>query len=184
MSNAAPLSAPATTLAALVWPERQKRSAAVLRGVLLTILGACILTVSAKVQVPGPVPMTLQTLAVVALGAFLGMRLAVLSVVIYIAQGAFGLPVFANTPPQVASFAYLLGPTGGFLLGFVAAAAMVGHAADCGFASRPVRFGLVLTAANVVMIAIGCLWIATIAQTASGSTGYGFVKAYELGFKP
>jgi biotin transport system substrate-specific component len=147
------------------------------------VFGACLLTISAKVQVPGPVPMTLQTLAVMAIGAVLGLRLAVASVALYIVQGALGLPVFANTPPMVPGLAYLLGPTGGFLIGFAAAAAMVGHAADRGMMKRPVSFALVLTGANLAILAIGCFWIALLAHTSSG-TGLGFARAFEVGVKP
>ena len=173
-----------TTFADLVWPAKPDRSGVIARTILLTVLGACLLTISAKVQVPGPVPMTLQTLAVMALGAMLGWRLALSSVALYVAQGALGLPVFANTPPLPAGLAYLLGPTGGFLLGFAAAAAVVGYAADRGLARRPLPFALVLTGANVLLLAIGCAWLALVAVTASGATGIGFAKAFEVGVRP
>ncbi|NNM73087.1 biotin transporter BioY [Enterovirga aerilata] len=176
-------SRPDTTLAGMVWPAREGAALRLLRGAALGFLGACLLTISAKTQVPGPVPMTLQTLAVMAIGAGLGMRLALASVLIYLAQGALGLPVFANTPPQVPNLAYFLGPTGGFLLGFAAAAAIVGAAADRGLLRRPVIFGLVLTGANVVMLAVGCIWLAFLARTASG-TGIGLVRAFEFGVQP
>lgn len=183
--SALPASAPPlTTFADLLWPARPGRLAAAARATLLIVGGACLLTASAKIQVPGPVPMTLQTLAVMALGATLGWKLALASVALYVAQGALGLPVFANTPPQAAGLGYLLGPTGGFLLGFAAAAGMVGLAADRGLARRPVPFALVLTAANVVLLAIGCAWLALIAVTASGATGIGFARAFEVGVRP
>ena len=175
--------APATTFAALLWPRRSGTTA-IARAMFLAILGACLLTVSAKVQVPGPVPMTLQTLAVMAIGAALGLRLALAAVAIYLVQGALGLPVFANTPPMAPGVAYFLGPTGGFLLGFAMAAGMVGAAADRGLMERPLLFAIALTAANVVLLAIGCAWIALFAKTASGVSGLGFGRAFELGVKP
>jgi biotin transport system substrate-specific component len=171
------------TLAELAWPAGAGRGAKILRGVALSVLGACILTLSAKVNVPGPVPMTLQTLAVMVLGATLGLRLSVAAVVIYIAQGAIGLPVFANTPPLAAGLPYLMGPTGGFLLGFAVAAGLVGYAADRGLMRRPVLFGLVLAAANVVLLAIGCVWLALAAKVASGN-GIGFARAFTVGVQP
>ena len=180
--NAESLPAPGTTFAELVWPARAGATAFT-RGVLLSLLGACLLTISAKVQVPGPVPMTLQTLAVMAIGAALGMRLAVASVALYVLEGVCGLPVFANTPPMAPTLAYLLGPTGGFLLGFAAAAGIVGYAADRGAMKRPLAFAAVLAAANVALMLIGCVWIALLAQTAGG-TGLGFAKAFEIGVKP
>lgn len=173
---------PTSSLAGLLWPGMAGRSG-LARAALLAIGGACLLTISAKIKVPGPVPMTLQTLAVMALGAALGMRLAVASVAIYVAQGLAGLPVFANTPPMAPGLAYLLGPTGGFLVGFAVAAAMVGHAADRGLVRKPFAFALVLAAANVALLAIGALWIALLAQTAAG-TGLGFAKALAIGVQP
>ncbi|MGA0597307.1 biotin transporter BioY [Enterovirga sp. CN4-39] len=180
--SASPVQSRQAGTAGLLWPAATG-SAGLARGVLFAVGGACLLTLSAKMQVPGPVPMTLQTLAVMALGAALGMRLAIASVVLYLAQGAFGLPVFANTPPMVPGLAYFLGPTGGFLLGFVVAAGMVGYAADRGLMRRPIAFALALTAANVAMMAIGAAWIALIAQTSSGM-GLGFAKAWALGVQP
>jgi biotin transport system substrate-specific component len=171
------------TLAELAWPAGAGRGAKVMRGAALAFLGACILTLSAKVNVPGPVPMTLQTLAVMALGATLGFRLSVAAVALYIVQGALGLPVFANTPPLAAGLPYLMGPTGGFLLGFAVAAGLVGYAADRGLMRRPVLFGLVLAAANVALLAIGCVWLALLANVGSGS-GIGFARAFAVGVQP
>ena len=85
--SAAPVQAPATSVAGLLWPAASGRTGAA-RAVLLAAAGACVLTISAKVQVPGPVPMTLQTLAVLGLGAALGLRIAVASVLFYLLQEA------------------------------------------------------------------------------------------------
>ena len=180
--SAAPVQAPATSVAGLLWPSAAGRTGAA-RAVLLAVAGACILTVSAKVQVPGPVPMTLQTLAVLALGAALGARLAVASVLLYLVQGAMGLPVFANTPPMAPGLAYFAGPTGGFLSGFLLAAAIVGTAADRGFVRRPVAFGAVLGVALLALLASGWLWLALAASVGAGS-GIGFARAFQLGVQP
>lgn len=184
MTAAASLEAPVTTYAALVWPARSSGWSAAARAAILCLFGAALLTLSAKVQVPGPVPMTLQTLAVMAIGAALGFRLAVASVFLYIVEGAFGMPVFANTPPLVPGLAYLMGPTGGFLLGFLVAAGMVGAAADRGLIKQPLAFAIVLAAANLALMAVGCAWLALAATTASGATGIGFARAYALGVQP
>ena len=91
---------------------------ALLRGAALAFLGALVLAASAKIEVPFyPVPMTLQTLAVLTLGALFGARLAAATVALYLAEGLVGLPVFAGA---VAGPAYLAGPTGGYLVGFLA----------------------------------------------------------------
>jgi biotin transport system substrate-specific component len=116
------------TLAQTIWPATAGNR--VMRALLLVVAGSALLTVSAKIQVPfWPVPMTLQTGVVLALGAALGWRLAGATVFAYLAQGAAGLPVFAGG----AGLAYMAGPTGGYLLGFVVAAVTVGWLAERGW---------------------------------------------------
>jgi len=97
-------------------------------GELVAILaGSLLLTLSAKVAVPFfPVPMSMQTLAVISLGLFLGPVRGAAAVLAYLAQGAAGLPVFAGTPQQGIGLAYMAGPTGGFLVGFVLQAYVAG----------------------------------------------------------
>lgn len=96
---------------------------------LLWILSFSILTaVSAQIAIPvKPVPFTLQTMVVLLAGAFLGPRNGAYSQLIYLAMGAIGLPVFAQTPDGLIGFARLFGPTGGYLLAFPAAAFLVGY---------------------------------------------------------
>lgn len=175
---------PATTFARLVWPAKPGLAVTMARAGCLAAAGACLLTIAAKVQVPGPVPMTLQTLAVLALGAALGARLALASVGLYLLEGALGLPVFANTPPLVPGMAYFLGPTGGFLFGFALAAGLVGTAADRGGMRNPLAFALALLAAEAALLGAGWLWLAFVAQTAAGGAGIGLAKAFALGVRP
>ena len=112
-------------------PPTMKPASALLSGATLAVLGTLVLAVSAKVQVPFyPVPMTLQTLAVLTLGALFGARLAAATLTLYLAEGLVGLPVFAGA---VAGPAYMVGPTGGYLLGFLLAAALVGGLAERGW---------------------------------------------------
>ena len=97
-----------------------------LQEVLLVLAGTALLAISAKVKVPFyPVPMTLQTLVVVLIAATYGMRLGVATMLAYLAEGILGLPVFANTPPMIASLTYFLGPTGGFLVAYPIAALII-----------------------------------------------------------
>ena len=80
------------------------------------IVGVCLLTLSAKLQVPFyPVPMTMQTLVVLMIGMAYGRVLGTATVVAYLLAGAAGLPVFAGTPERGIGLAYMMGPTGGFL---------------------------------------------------------------------
>jgi biotin transport system substrate-specific component len=176
-------SLPAPTLVAAVLPALPDRRAALARDLALAIAGSLLLVVAAKVKVPfWPVPMTLQTLAVLGLGAAYGSRLGAATVAIYLAYGLAGLPVFTNTPPLLAGPLYFAGPTGGFLLGFVAAAAIAGWAAARGAGLMRLVLGLV--AAEAVILGLGCLWLALGAQMASGATGIGFEKAFAAGVFP
>nr|WP_188579703.1 biotin transporter BioY [Azorhizobium oxalatiphilum] len=92
---------------------------------MLVLAGAALLTLSAKVQIPfWPVPMTLQTLAVMTIALSVPPRLAVGAMLAYLAAGAFGLPVFAGSPERGIGLAYMAGPTGGYLAGYLAAMAL------------------------------------------------------------
>src|SRR5881628_2058955 len=95
---------------------------------LAVVLGAVLVALAAQVSVPlpgTPVPMTLQPMAVLLVGGLLGARLGALSMILYLAMGAAGLPVFTPTVPLV-GFARLFGPTGGYLLAYPVAAWAVG----------------------------------------------------------
>ena len=104
-------------------PARPARVAAIVLG------GATLLTISAKLQVPfWPVPMTLQTLCVMAYAIAFGPRLAFAAFAAYLVVGAAGWPVFAGTPEKGLGLPYMLGPTGGYLFGNLLACALVGLA--------------------------------------------------------
>jgi biotin transport system substrate-specific component len=118
------------TLADRLWPAAGTDRRA-LRAVVLAVAGSLLLWASAKIQVPFyPVPMTFQTAVVFLIGIAYGWRLAVATLLLYLAQGAMGLPVFAGTPAKGIGLPYMLGPTGGYLVGFVAAAGIVGWVAQ------------------------------------------------------
>jgi hypothetical protein len=124
VSTLPPVSAHHFPLAAVVWPDRAAGAAGGLRAVILVVLGTALLTLSAKINLPLPyVPMTLQTLVVLMIGAAYGRRLGAATMVAYLAEGAAGLPVFAG---PVGGLAPLLGPTAGYLVGFVVAAFLTG----------------------------------------------------------
>lgn len=120
------------------------------------VLGASLfIAVAAQVTVPFfPVPMTLQTLAVLLVGATLGMRMGVAALVTYVAEGALGLPVFANGG---FGFATLMGPSGGYIIGFVLAAGIVGYFADRGWSHSAVKMALAMLVASVVLYVPGLL---------------------------
>tara|TARA_B100001121_G_scaffold280445_1_gene272376 strand:+ start:3619 stop:4167 length:549 start_codon:yes stop_codon:yes gene_type:complete len=92
----------------------------ILKKISLVMFGTLILTISAKIKVPFyPVPMTMQTFVVVLIGITLGWKLGLATILTYLFEGAIGLPVFAGTPEKGVGISYMIGPTGGYLVGFV-----------------------------------------------------------------
>lgn len=144
-----------------VWPhDKNDVGPSLARNTLLAIAGSLLIWLSAKVQIPFyPVPMTMQTLVVLVIGATLGSRLGVATVLLYLAQGAIGLPVFAGSPEKGIGLAYMMGPTGGFLLGFVFAAGIVGRLAERGWDRSILSMGLAMLLGNIVMYVPGLLWL-------------------------
>ncbi len=133
--------------------------AAVLRALVLAVAGSLLLWASAKIQVPfWPVPMTLQTAAVFLLGFVYGPRLALATVALYLAEGAAGLPVFAGTPEKGLGLAYVLGPTGGYLVGFLAAAWIAGRAAERGVGIVGALAAMLL--GSLAIYGAGLAWLA------------------------
>ena len=99
----------------------------ILKKISLVLLGTLLLTISAKIKVPFyPVPMTMQTFVVVLIGITLGWKLGVATVFAYLFEGAIGLPVFAGTPEKGIGISYMIGPTGGYLIGFISAVFIAG----------------------------------------------------------
>jgi biotin transport system substrate-specific component len=145
-------------LAAVVWPDRADGFSTVLRMAILIALGTALLTLSAKVNLPLPyVPMTLQTLVVLMIGAAYGWRLGTATVIAYLAEGAIGLPVFAG---PVGGLAPLMGPTAGYLFGFVAAAFVTGWLSERGWdRSVPLLF-VAMAIGHIVILAAGFAWLA------------------------
>lgn len=133
-----------------------------LQGQLIRIAtGIALLTVSAKVQVPfWPVPMTLQVAALMMIAAAYGLRLGTATMAGYLIAGAVGLPVFAGTPEKGIGLAYMLGGTGGYLVGFLVATAIVGFAAD-----RLPKLALwpAMLAGLAAIYALGLAWLAQFA---------------------
>ena len=158
------------TVAGALWPA--SRANALLRAALLVALGTLALAVAAKVQVPfWPVPVTMQSLVVLALGAAYGWRLAGVTLFAYLLEGAAGLPVFASG----SGFAYMMGPTGGYLVGFALAAMLVGYLAEKGADKRALTMlGAMLVGAALIYVP-GIAWL-------SGFTG--LEKAIAVGFVP
>lgn len=140
------------------------------------LLGSSVLWASAKVQVPfWPVPMTMQTYVVLAIGALLGWRLGAATITAYLAEGALGLPVFAGTPANGIGIGYIVGPTGGYLAGYVIAVVLVGHLADCRRNRSIPRTAAALLMGELSILSLGCCWLAV---------QFGWARALAFGLGP
>jgi biotin transport system substrate-specific component len=150
------------TLVEIVWPASMAFNAmgSALRVILLTIVGSLIIWQAAKVQVPFyPVPMTMGTFAVLVIGMAYGWRLGTATVLLYLAEGFMGLPVFAGTPEKGIGLAYMLGGTGGYLVGYVFAVASVGALAERGWDKNVLTTGLAMLVGNALIYVPGLLWL-------------------------
>lgn len=131
--------------------------------IALIALGTLLLTLSAKIQVPFyPVPMTMQTFMVLLLGFTLGPRLAGATVLAYLVEGLAGLPVFSGTPERGLGLAYMAGPTGGYLVGFLLAALATGFLAERSFDRNLGTAALAALAGMALIYIPGLLWLGTL----------------------
>jgi biotin transport system substrate-specific component len=149
------------TLIDAVWPDRGIGAPARgLRLAVLVVAGTALMALSAKIQVPmWPVPMTMQTFAVLVIGMAYGWRLGGLTMLAYLAEGAAGLPVFAGG----AGLAYMAGPTGGYLVGFAIAAMLVGWLGGERGWDRNVPLTLVaMTLGTAVIFGLGAAWLSVL----------------------
>ncbi|MEL6817285.1 MAG: biotin transporter BioY [Pseudomonadota bacterium] len=143
--------------------------------VLLALAGSLIIAVAGQVKVPfWPVPVTMQTLAIFTIAAAYGSRLAVATLLLYLAEGAVGLPVFTNGG-GLGYFA--TSATTGYLIAFVIAAGLTGYAADKGLARNPLALFGVNLVGTLIILALGFAWIAL-------HPAYGIDKAFAWGVGP
>ncbi|MDA1237719.1 MAG: biotin transporter BioY, partial [Proteobacteria bacterium] len=131
--------------------------------VLLAVAGSMALWVSAKIQIPFyPVPVSMQTLVVLMIGMAFGWKLGGATVALYLAEGLAGLPVFAGTPEKGIGFAYMVGPTGGYLFGFIIAATVVGWLAERGFDRNIILTAVAMLVGSTIIYIPGVLWLGSI----------------------
>lgn len=144
-------------LAAELWPDRAVGFSGLLRKLILIALGTALLTLSAKINLALPyVPMTLQTLVVLVIGATYGWRLGGTTVIAYLAEGAIGLPVLAG---PVGGLAPLIGPTAGYLFGFVAAAVITGWLSERGWDRSVPQLFVAMGLGHIIILAAGFGWL-------------------------
>jgi biotin transport system substrate-specific component len=160
------------TLLETLWPTARPA----LRNVTLALIGTLLLWVSAKLHIPfWPVPLTMQTFVVLVLGAAFGWKLGAATMALYLAEGALGLPVFSGTPERGIGLAYMAGPTGGYLAGFVAGAALCGWLAERGWDRSAWRTAAAMSLGHLLILALGWAWLAAL---------IGPAQAYAAGVAP
>lgn len=147
------------TLADSFW----KSENTMLRNVAFAVLGSAALWISAKIQVPFyPVPMTMQTFVVLMIGMSFGWRLGGATILLYLAEGVVGLPVFAGTPEKGIGLAYMLGTTGGYLVGFVVSAVVVGWLAEKRWDRNVFTTLAAMTIGTAIILAFGNAWLGSV----------------------
>lgn len=125
--------------------------------VLLIFASTCLLAISSKIKIPFyPVPMTMQTLVVLSIGITFGPRLSIVALSAYLLEGAMGIPVFAGTPEKGSGLTYILGPTGGYLIGYIISAFLAGKIDF----NKPIykRFAFLIIAISPIYI-FGIIWL-------------------------
>jgi biotin transport system substrate-specific component len=141
-------------LALVLWPK-----ASWVRDVSLVILGSLFVALAAQVAIPlpfTPVPITGQTFAVALIGASLGSKRAALALLTYLAEGALGLPVLAG---GTSGLVKIIGPTGGYLVGFVASAFVIGWLCERGWARRLETTALAILLGDSLVFLFGLIWL-------------------------
>ena len=144
---------------------------------LITIVGTILITISAKIKIPFyPVPMTMQTFVILLIGITFGYKIGLATVALYLLEGIFGLPVFANSPEKGIGIAYFTGPTMGYLIGFLVAVFFAGYLK----LEKPTITNILFTFFKLVfsvsfIYIFGLLWLSTL---------IGWDKAYKFGAQP
>ncbi|MEL6682143.1 MAG: biotin transporter BioY [Pseudomonadota bacterium] len=158
--------------------------------IVLFVAGIAALWISAKIQIATvPVPVTLQMLVIMTIGAAYGPRLALATVAGYVALGIQGFPVFAGTPEKGIGLAYILGPTGGYILGFMIAAYVVGLLAKSGWDRNPLSMAAAMAIGILCVYIPGVIWLCSgfnlfaVLAGQESFMGYGWANWYAYGVK-
>ena len=146
----------------------------IIKLILITIAGSILITISAKVKIPFyPVPMTMQTFVILLIGITFGYKVGIGIVSLYLFEGIIGLPVFANSPEKGIGIAYFVGPTMGYLIGFLVAVFFAGY---FNFKTNILSIFLKLITSVSIIYVLGILWLGIL---------IGWDKPlFELGVKP
>jgi biotin transporter BioY len=141
------------------------------------VIGFSLLTaLSAQIVIPiGPVPITGQTFAVLLTGALLGSRLGAITMIVYLLEGASGLPFFSGAHGGIL---HLLGPTGGYLVAFPAGAFITGAFAEHGWDRKFLTAAAAMTIGSIVIMLSGWLWFSLVMKTSPAITLFATVLKF------
>ena len=157
------------------------RDAAIVRDIVLVVAGVVLIALCAQIVIPWhPVPLTGQTFAVLLVGGLYGTVRGVITLAAYVAVGLLGIGVFADGN---SGWEYFQGPTGGYLIGFVLAAGLVGYMAERGLDRRVVPMIGALLLATAIIYALGAWWLAEWEVPSTGEA-FGWSAAYSSGVEP
>ena len=164
---------------------KQNTQSQLIKKITIVFLGSILLAISAKIKIPFylfPVPMTMQTFVVLLLGISFGYKIGSATVLLYLLEGIFGLPVFSNSPEKGTGIAYFIGPTMGYLIGFVLAVFLIGYLKLDDWTKKgkkSVKFFIknlikLLISVSAIYL-LGIMWLSNL---------IGFDKALLFGLKP
>lgn len=131
-----------------------------LKQIVLVLAGVAVLAAAAKIRIPmWPVPMTMGTFAILTIGAAYGPRLGLTTILAYLAVGALGFNVFAGSSAEQNGIAYMMGGTGGYLVGYALAAVALGAFARAGWDRSFGKMAGALLVGNAIIYVPGLLWL-------------------------
>ncbi len=131
-----------------------------IKQVAMVVLGIAVLAVAAKIKVPmWPVPVTMGTFAVLSIGAAYGTRLGLVTIIGYMLIGALGFDVFAGSSAEAAGITYMMGGTGGYLVGYVLATVALGALARAGWDRSAGKMALAMLIGNALIYIPGLVWL-------------------------
>ena len=138
----------------------KSQNSKILKYVLIVFAGSVLLTISSKIKIPFyPVPMTMQTFVVLFLGISLGYKIGLATVSLYLIEGLLGLPVFSNSPEKGVGIVYFMGPTMGYLIGFLFATFLAGY---FNFKENIlINFFKLLVSVSIIYI-MGIMWLGSL----------------------
>ena len=130
----------------------------ILKNLLIVLIGSILYALSARIAIPiPPVPVTLQTLVLLTFSMAVGSRLAFLTFALYIFEGIIGIPVFAK--PPFSGFYYLIGPSGGYLLGMLIASYFVGYLAEKNYDKNFIKSLITIFIGTIIIFIPGLIWL-------------------------